>query len=219
MSKPEINVTPEAVEVVRQAIDAAAGEEGDFTENIGEKIGQIAWALDPQGRMALRAQKAIDSRRLVGTVQKVEFEDSTKRGMITIKAPNADEPEQFRTERTDERFTGGRQLYDAIQEWVGWECAFLLYIEKIGQTKTARIVQWFMPLTGPEEAGNQHATGVAEDPILRTLRERYGREAAISYMETLKKMGIDPFNPGDRVDEAKVVARTIADTVKGVKDD
>lgn len=214
--------TAEAVEIVRLAIAATppSADVVEWREAVAEMIPEIAMALSPRGAMALRAQKFLEphpnGRYLRAKVVSVDFETNTQRGIVTIQAPNSDEPESFRTERTDEALSGGKQLYDAIQEWIGWDCEFWLHVEALGNKKSVRVVQWFNPLrqaatTASQPSGNRPYNPGIGTPIIDKLAHDWGGQVAVRYTQRLKAVGIaDPHNPSpDELEECRTIARTM----------
>lgn len=219
---------PEIMEIIRLAMMATPAMEdaSEWRRAVGDRIPEVARALDPMGSLAKRAERMLEGRWLKGVIKKVSYEERSTRGYIefeaTVGKPKkpGEETEHFRTERTDDPDSGGKELFDAIQDWVGWECEFWLYTEAISADQKVRVVQWFNPLRRADEvpASPAQTSGYRPNnpglgtPIIDKITADYGGQVAVRYVQRLRAdLGIgDAHNPPEhRLEECRETARTI----------
>ena len=214
------------IEIVKIAMAATPPTEDahEWRRAVGERIPEVARALDPEGALARRATRMIEGRWLRGVITSVRLETNSTRGYIEFiatvgkaKKPDEDPHEHFRTERTDDPDAGGAALWDAIQDFVGWECEFWLYTEVISSEQKVRVIQWFNPLRKgdqqKQEPERQSGTLGRGQGIVDKLNEQYGGMAAARYAKAIREeLGVtNPLNPDeDQMDACRDVARRIA---------
>lgn len=215
------------IEIVKIAMASTPpmDDASEWRRAVGERIPEVARALDPDGALAKRAVKMIDGRWLRGVITAVHLETNSTRGYIEFvatvgkpKKPGEDPTEHFRTERTDDPDAGGAALWDAIQDWVGWECEFWLYTEVISADQKVRVVQWFNPLRkadqSKEEPVPQSGTLGRGQSIVDKLNAEYGGMAAARYAKAIREeLGVtNPLNPDEKdMELCRAIARRIAE--------
>lgn len=239
------SASPEALEIVRLAVGATPQRESpeEWRVALGELIPEVWQALNPYGRVAQRAERLLQAKYIRGVLTGVDFEDRSQRGIVTwrpLTGTKRDDPnaiEQARTERIDDPSSGGADVYDAIQDWIGFECEFWVYVEVVDAERKVRVLQHFIPGERPsdtprhvstshqtaQEPGNAVERPPAADPLTPTptrgraitekLRADFGGSAAVDYAKRVReRLGInDPLAEisDDQIEECRRIARDI----------
>lgn len=218
----KVTVTDEAVEIVRFAIAATPATADDFAyrQAIRARIPLIASALSLGSPEAVFAQKLVECKYVVGTLLSVELEESTKRWIVTIRgsvrSDGSDPDEETETFRTDhsESFYG-KQMYERLMKYMGWECKFALWLEPTTGSKKIKVrqLQHFDPYSKPKPAPSHTVTvsevAKASQRIVEALK---GQDRLDYAREIEKRLGVsNVLDVGDQLANCKLIARAIVD--------
>ena len=156
----EIEVTPQAKQAAMLAV-LAAGDPSN-TKRWKRKVQEVlpvyaALAREDYGYWGKEAQGIIDAQVFVGTFKSMRLEESSKRLIVTMESPKADDGvEEIRTERTDT--PPGWVMKERLEHLEpGTEIAAFKKVESIGQNKKVRVLVHFEPLRSSKSTGNDGA--------------------------------------------------------------